>query len=162
MNSLSHFLTLVLLVFAFQTSMADATHVVVEMRNGKTTTYQINGNPKVEFTDGQFTINLGTSGKIQMPLTDVQKFYYTDDGSGPAGTPIITESDEHVRYTADGEALEIVPKADGHASIFTLGGIKLKETRLTKGESTIISLKSLNAGVYIVSINSTNFKIVRP
>lgn len=161
MSSLSHFLSLALLVFAFQTSMADVTHVVVEMRNGKTTTYQINGNPKVEFTAGQFSINAGASGKIQMPLADVQKFYYKDDGSGSAGIADITDG-EQIRYTENGESIEFLPNADGTAQIYTIGGVKINEIRVSKGQPAGISLRSLNAGVYVVKINSTSFKIVRP
>lgn len=140
-------------------AMADEpkTHLVVWAKDGVKVAYALNEKPKVTFTDTDLVIT-AKGVEVNYTLENMARFTYESSDN----TAIHDLKTDTVSFKLDGESL-LFPalSAKSTVSLHALNGILVfSKTVIESGEYSF-PLSSLNAGVYLVTVNGLTYKVVK-
>lgn len=152
-------LLVLLLSFTCLSAMADEpkTQLVVWAKDGTKVAYALAEKPKVTFTETDLVIK-AKGVEVNYSLENMVCFTYESNEN----TAIRNLKTDEVSFKLDGESL-LFPSlsASSTVSLYSLNGtLVFNKTVQTAGEYSF-PLSGLNAGVYVVSINSLTYKIVK-
>lgn len=132
-------------------------HLVIWVMDGSKVAYALNEKPKVTFSDSEMVIT-ANGMEVNYPLDNLARFSYESD----TDTTVRNLKTGRVAFRLEGESL-LFPglEANSSVSIHDLNGMQVfKKTVRTTGEY-YFSLSDLNSGVYIITVNSTTYKIIK-
>ena len=131
-----------------------AQQLVVWLKNGQKTYFDLSEQPRTSFSGGLLVI------KTNAMETSYQRsniLRYTYEGISTGIEKVTKQKNMTVGQTSDGAILRNVPK-DTVVKLYDVNGLLL-ETRTSDGRSPItISFARRHAGVYIVNVNEQSFK----
>lgn len=152
---------LLLLLFCFTSLMgfsqeSKSYNITLWMTDGTTTVYALQDKPVLTFTSEALTVSCkGMDSDV--PLSELIKYTFEDyvpDGiSGLPSAEQVGISGGSVTLKAGCSALTV--------SVLTLDGKTVMSETVEAGSSSVISLGSLNRGVYIIKANNTTYKILK-
>ena len=152
------FFTLLLLGTAMPL-LADSasTALIVHAKDGSTVSYILSERPGVTFSDAYLVVDCADA-ELSYPLDDIWKFTF---GPSDADTSVDRISASEASFDVDGDAIVLSGyKVGSVVRIITAGGVTLHSTTLS-GDNWAYPLSNLPAGISLVSVNGTTFKIAK-
>lgn len=148
---MKRFRFILLLLFALFTATMSAKSVVFTLKDGTKVYYLIEAgnNPIMTFNNGTVTINDDT-----YQISDVVSFYIsaTDDPSG-------LENVEDARQTIKMQDQTLYIGTTGKdVKVYAINGVEQQVEIGTSGDVTVVGIKSLPAGSYVVKVGKVSFK----
>ena len=135
------------------------TNLVLWGKSGSVVAFALSKKPKITFTETDMQI-IGEDIDVTYPLDDLARFTYETEDDATAIKDINTEKEILYKFTGDSLLFPAL-KANSTVSIYSLNGtLVYKKAIQTAGEYSF-PLSSLNAGVYLVSVNGLTYKIVK-
>ncbi len=140
----NRYLTLVLLVFMLAVGQSTwaGMALVVHQKSGGTVEFAFSKKPVVTYSGGNVVIT-STEAKVEYPLSDVQKFTFSE------------ETDGVERIVAPANQL---PQP---TYIYNVGGMLMRTLQPNKDGTTPATLEGLPAGTYIIKNGTTKYKIIK-
>lgn len=134
-----------------------STRLIVHTKDGSEVAYILAQQPRVTFSDNCLVVACDDA-EVSYPLADMWKFTFnqTDETEGIAA--VVT--DEPPLTINDGVIVVSGLNEGSIARISTLGGTIVHSEKLSS-DSWTFRLSSLPAGIYLISINNTTFKIAK-
>ncbi len=122
--------------------------LVVEATNGSLTRFQLEDKPALTFAASQLTVTVGDND-YRYELDEVARFYFeegTSDNIAKVGTDnLLVSNDGHGNLTIQNAR---------QVSVFTAAGIRVDGVAALHEHHATVSLGSLPAGIYLISINN--------
>lgn len=147
------YLILLLLFFVGASAFAQNS-LVIDLRDGSSTTILLNKRPRVTFDDRQINI-VSSSIKMEFNCKDVKNWHFTDNSSSIEAVSI------DAKFTIEDNTLVISGiKESTTVTLYTINGVVVKQSNSTNGLCTI-PLNDIPAGFYITTYNNTTFKFQR-
>ena len=149
----------VLFLFIGFSAMAEEikNYLVVWSKDGSKAAYALIDKPKVTFTETDLIIF--TKGvEVNFPLDDMYRFTYEVRDI----TAIRDLKTNEVKFKIDGESL-LFPslKANTIVTIRSLNGIQVFKKELQVAGEYSFPLSNLNSGIYLITVNSLTYKIIK-
>jgi len=128
--------------------------LVIKLTDGNTHTFVLSEKPVVTFPDENIAVN-GSASTTYL-RSEVEKFYFVDDGSGIESIG----NDNVTFYYVDGENVRISGLKDKTTvSVASLDGKIISTPKCDGTGSVSISLENQPKGIYIISFGGRNVKI---
>lgn len=133
------------------------TQLVVWAKDGTKVAYALAEKPKVTFTATDLVV--ASNGlEVNYTLAEMARFTYESD----APTAITNLNNGKTSMSLDGESLLFPALTEGSTvAIYDMGGKTILSKSITATGEYSFPLSSLNAGVYMVSVNGLTYKIVK-
>ena len=133
-------------------------NLIVHLKNGTKQTFMLSSRPNVSFESERFVISQEASN-VEFSCENVVRFSFADKNSSDIrglqqdGLLISYTDPQHVViYGVNGKAKVSVTNMEGKVQ-------SCKTNRKDNGLS--VSLESLSKGVYVITVDKQNFKIIR-
>lgn len=139
-------LTLMFLLLSLTTQAAN--YITIEAKDGAKTSFLLSLDPRLSFTAEALVLTCGDS-RVEFPLTDYAKFFYTDDDM-----TAVNELGSSFSFDGANGGARIAPGA--HVLIYNTNGTLLSET-VADGEGRV-RFSFPGSGLYIVRAGKQSFK----
>lgn len=152
-------LTVLLSVLPVSLFADTVTSLVVVKKDKTTATFELATKPQVTFEGTDLKIIDEGNATTFIPLADIVRYYFeTHDASG------ITEikSDGTTIDYQDGVLVLSGLKSGTSAQVFSTDGRMVQTLTANYNGTFRLSLSSLPTGVYVVKVNDTTYKILKP
>lgn len=157
MNCKKTLLSIALLLVSLAAGADTGTSLVVLMKNGNTSTFELATKPKVTFDATNLMIHT-VNEDVSIPLTDIVRYWFEiNEATG------ITEKDADksaIDYK-DGALVLNGLKAGTEVHVYDADGREVQAMTARHDGTSRLSLSQLPTGVYIVKLNSTTYKITK-
>lgn len=157
MNYKKTLLSIALLLVSLAAGADTVTSLVVLMKNGNTSTFELATKPQVTFDATNLMIH-SEKEDVSIPLTDIVRYWFKiSDASG------ITEKDvdkSAIDYKGGTLVLSGL-KAGTEVHVYAADGREVQAMTARHDGTFRLSLSQLPTGVYIVKMNSTTYKIMK-
>lgn len=151
-------LMLLLLTIGFTTeAFGSINQLTLWSKDGTKVEYYLNDRPKITFTDTHAVI---TSNGIEMnyPFHGIERITY---GKSLTATIHGIEGDAS-NFNFDGETLVFHDiEAGTVVSVYSINGILLLKDVINETGRYALGLSGVTAGIYLININGTNYKIIK-
>ena len=130
--------------------------LVVWLVNGQKVYHDLSDEPETSFSDGRLWLETNKVS-VSYPLTDVLR--YTFEGKlGP--TSITTIRPGELSFSQGDDMMKFDGLAEGtRLELYSVDGKLLGVQQTHEGESSIVSLKGMPSGTYIVKVGEATYKI---
>lgn len=156
MQHIKIFMASVFLLIAVTMSAAVGGTLIVTTLDGNKQAVDLTDKPIITMDDSELVIKL-TDSELRFNIQQVVDFRYSDitnvDITEYKASSIQQNSD-NLRFTAD--------KSDLNVRISNVAGIVLNSFKVEAGTTENISLGNLSSGLYLVTVNSVTYKIIKP
>lgn len=156
MQHIKIFMASVFLLIAVTMSAAVGGTLIVTTLDGNKQAVDLTDKPIITMDDSELVIKL-TDSELRFNTQQVVDFRYSDitnvDITEYKASSIQQNSD-NLRFTAD--------KSDLNVRISNVAGIVLNSFKVEAGTTENISLGNLSSGLYLVTVNSVTYKIIKP
>lgn len=140
-------------------SLEGRTHLMVWQKDGSKVSFILDEHPNVTMSQGFIYIS-SSSLVAEYKQTDILKHTYENLGIGKIHE---IAQDTECPYQYMNEALIFNPcDVDMHVRIVTVNGIIKEDIFIVAGTSASVSLDSYSTGIYLISVNNTTYKLIRP
>lgn len=152
-----HLLALTLLGGCLSASQA-TTYMTIELKSGKTIDFALSDKPVITYNESQLVVNGKSS--TSYAFADVKEYRFTEGTQGSVKSEIVS-GDAPVLFYVEEDIVNIKnAKASEKIALFSVNGITLALVEANaEGEATL-QLPSAK-GVYVLTIGTLSFKIVR-
>ena len=147
------FLTLIAMVAANISTQAEDNHLYIEPNAGETIDWSVPSLQNITFQNGNVVLNMKDGTSTYTPISSIKRMYICTPSANSIST---VEGD--ASCTWDGEVLHVNAQSGTPVKVYSVNGASVMNTRLSE---TSVNLRGLNKGLYIVSINGQNFKILK-
>lgn len=138
--------------------MADAQtqRLVVWMKNGERVLYDLEEQPKTTFANTDLIITT-SSVSASYPLSQVLRYTYELSASGVES---VKENDIRISQKGNDLVFEHL-KSGADIRVYSLDGVLLDTKRAVGEQLTTVSLNDNPAGVYLIKVGNTTYKMVK-
>ena len=130
-------------------------NIVVYNKDGSRVAYLLEEKPKLVFTTTELLISIKAM-EIHYSMKDIDKLSY--EVVNTAG--IVTIKAENKIEYADG-AILYSSKKNEQLAIYDAKGVLVRKTKVLAGENGHMSLSGLSAGLYVITIGNTSYKVYK-
>lgn len=156
MQHIKIFMASVFLLIAVTMSAAVGGTLIVTTLDGNKQAVDLTDKPIITMDDSELVIKL-TDSELRFNTQQVVDFRYSDITNVDITeykTSSIQQNSDNLRFTAD--------KSDLNVRISNVAGIVLNSFKVEAGTTENISLGNLSSGLYLVTVNSVTYKIIKP
>ncbi len=146
-------LSLMVALSCMTAKATDGKSLFVTFNDGQKVEFALTTTPEVTFGNDQMTIKT-TETTATYELWKVAAFTYGD------ATTDISHLETHNSYVLEGNRI-IIDGTNNKIDAFAIDGKCIKLSPITIGAKTMINLKDLSSGVYIIKINNKSIKIAK-
>lgn len=145
---------ILLLVLMIGTTTFAQKALVVELRDGSSTTISLSEAPRITFAGEQMSI-ISSTTSMDILRSDIKNYHFID-------APLsIDETTAPSQAVIENNTLTVSGVAPNTTiTFYTVSGVVVKHAVATDGHCTI-TLNDLPAGLYIVTYNNTTFKFLK-
>ncbi len=150
-----HFLLLCLI----STIWADTSKsLIVESVSGEKFSFLLVNSPELTFSDRTLFVRDNTQTK-SIEIDNVLQYYFTSEGTDISSV----ESKLNIRLNYDTNGNVVVEGFDQPAQIrfYSVSGLEYSDCVSVTYDKAVVSLSSLQKGVYIISINNQQIKVYK-
>lgn len=154
------FLLLLFAAFFSLSVMAEdiPANLVVWSKDGTKVSYKLEESPKITFTDESLVIS---TNKIEVDYSLSQMARITYESANLTGVFNVNgEKVNPFEFTSE-SLLFPASNADAIVKIYSTDGKLVIGRHVRKGDTLLVSLNSLNNGIYLVCVNGVTYKIVK-
>lgn len=144
-------LSLLIALSCISAKAADGKSLFVSFNDGSKIEFALSTLPEVTFGNDKMTVK-STATTASYELWKVSTFTY--------GTTTGIKQVENNKFAFEGDRI-IVDGTNNKVSAFALDGKAIKLSPITAGDKTIINLRELTHGIYIIKINNKSIKVAR-
>ena len=150
------------LMFGFiaQASVASTTVTVVKASDNSEVSYEVQESGKLYFDSNEnLVINAdGTATTATYAVSAIRKVLFTNNDETQTQTSL---AESNINVYADGDNLYVINAPEtARVEVYAITGVKMLDQNISSSSSTI-SISSLPAGIYVVRVNGSTFKISR-
>ena len=132
----------------------------VTMRDGTQTEFKLNTEPTVSTETQSMTLHIQWTDEEGIPFDATFDLLQVKDFTfGEPSTAMEVLKQEKV--TIQGDFL-MVPTDNAPVLVATIDGRKVEITSLQNGNSTLLDLRQLPKGIYVINCNGNSLKLLRP
>lgn len=132
-------------------------NLVVWAKDGAKVAYTLAEKPKITFTETDLVIK--TKGiEVNYPLGNMLRFTY--DSSAPTAITDLKTEEETFKFEGNSLLFPFL-KANDNVSVYSADGSLVLMKTVRKDGEFVMSVSDLNAGVYLVKVNSVTYKILK-
>lgn len=143
-----------LLVLMIGTTTFAQKALVVELRDGSSTTLSLSETPRITFSGERMSI-FSSAASMDFLRSDIKNYHFVDTPSS------IDETIAPSQAVIESNTLKVSGVAPNTAiTLYAVNGVVVKHAVATAGHCTI-TLNDLTAGLYIVTYNNTTFKFLK-
>lgn len=150
---LFYFITLLLMLFCSHHAVAQT--LVLHHANGTTTDVELYNMPLVQFSGDKVTIT-STVLDMEYPKEDILRFTYR--GSADALRAVKAEADYSLE---DGQLVFHGISQTDNVAVYNAAGVRVAACLMHRGDNVSLSLASISAGVYVLSVNGKTSKFTK-
>ena len=147
--------SITLLLMLFGSNHAVAQTLVLHHANGTTTDVELYNMPLVQFDGDKVTIT-STVLDMEYPKEDVLRFTYR--GSADAIKAVKAEADYSLN---DGQLVFHGISQTDNVAVYNASGVRVAARFMRQGGNVSLSLASIPAGVYVLSVNGKTSKFTK-
>lgn len=137
--------------------LADTVEVLkLTLKTGNTVTFELSKRPEITFSEEKMKIT-AEEAAVEYPFADIDGFAFENVETGISQTKA-----GELRIRAIGQGEWSIDGDMGAVKVCDLSGKQCPVVTQTADSHTILSLTSLPAGVYLVTVGSQTFKLVKP
>lgn len=135
---------------------AEANYMTVEKIDGSKISFLLSSNPVVTYENDNFIVN--KDSKTTYSFEDIKNYHFTEDDQ--SGVETISANTLKIIWVDDA-TIEVQNAQIGSVVALTAvsGAVVAKTTADSEGKATVKMPN--NAGVYVLSVGSQSFKIIR-
>ena len=137
-------------------AQTDTQRLVVWLKSGQKVYHDLNDEPETSFNDGRLWLETNKVS-VHYPLTDVLR--YTFEGKlGPTMVEKVRPGE--IKFSQGDDMMKFDGLAEGtRLELYSVDGKLLGVQQTHEGESSIVSLKGMPSGTYIVKVGEATYKI---
>ena len=147
--------SITLLLMLFSSNHAVAQTLVLHHANGTTTDVELYNMPLIQFAGDKVSIT-STVLDMEYPKEDVLRFTYR--GSADAIKTVKAEADYSLE---DGQLVFHGIKQSDDVAVYNASGVRVPARLLRHSDNVSLSLASIPAGVYVLSVNGKTSKFTK-
>ena len=144
-----------LLLMIFSSHQAVAQTLVLHHANGTTTDVELYNMPLIQFDGDKVTIT-STVLDMEYPKADILRFTYR--GSADAIKAVKAEADYSIK---DGQLVFHGISQSADVAVYNASGVRVPARLLRHDDNVSLSLASIPAGVYVLSVNGKTSKFTK-
>ena len=156
MQHIKIFIASVFMLMAVTMSAAVGGTLIVTTLDGNKQAVDLTDKPIITMDDSELVIKL-TDSELRYNIQQVVDFRYSDITNVDITeykASSIQQNGDNLRFTAE--------KSDLNVRISNVAGIVLNSFKVEAGTTENISLGNLSSGLYLVTVNSVTYKIIKP
>jgi len=136
-------------------AQTDTQRLVVWLKSGQKVYHDLNDEPETTFSDGRLWLETDKVS-VSYPLTDVLR--YTFEGKlGPTSITKIRPGE--LSFSQGDDMMKFEGLAEGtRLELYSVDGKLLGVQQVRAGEPSIVSLKGMPSGTYIVKVGEATYK----
>ena len=150
-------LILILAAGCLFTAKADDRLLHIEQANGQLLSIDLNDRPRTTYSDGNLII---TSDKatVTLPLESVKRYYYETVSKTAIGSVKAMKA----TLSKDGEAIALNNLKPGTGIVvYNVAGQAVRRINAGSRSNLVVSVADMPAGVYLIKVNDTTYKITK-
>lgn len=133
--------------------------LIVHMRDGQRLEFLLDDEPVTRFEPGKLVLQTSKQSPVMYLIENVQR--YTHEGIAEGlESPVVAPGNILVRQNNEAVAIDGLPD-NANVAVYTPDGRLLISCKAVGGQTTLLSLKDLPQGNYIIHAGSASFKFVR-
>ena len=150
-----------LLCYALSSTAEDVDRVLyVTMKDGTQTEFRLNTEPAVSTETQSMTLHIQWTDEEGIPFDAIFDLLQVKDFTfGEHSTAMEVLKEEKV--TIQGDFL-MVPTDNAPILVATIDGRKVEMTTVQNGNSTLLDMRKLPKGIYVINCNGNSLKLLRP
>ena len=143
---------------SMDTNFKARTHLVILCNDSTKFAFSLNEMPLLAHKDGKLMVT-STTTSSEIELSKILKITYASENESMGIQEI--SSDTNAPFVREGASLIFYPNGkEQRVKIITIGGIVAREFAIPADQSVKFSLSTLMPDVYIISLNSTTYKMI--
>ncbi len=150
---------LFLLLCLIETIWADTRKsLIVECKNGTTVSFLLVNSPELTFSNRSLVVT-DNSRAFNFVIDDVHQYYFTSEETDIArvGSP----AELQFYYDTDGNVVVEGFDLPAQLRLYSVKGLDYSDCVSVTNNKAVVSLSSLQKGIYIVSINNHQIKVYK-